>query len=42
MIANRDRLVFKAFRLVEGEAECRFAIAALVALVVIAIIAVAH
>jgi hypothetical protein len=33
MAANRDRLIFRFFRLVEGEAEGRFAISALVALV---------
>jgi hypothetical protein len=38
MAATRDRLVFRFFRLVEGEAEGRFAIAALVALVLAALI----
>jgi hypothetical protein len=33
MAATRDRLVFRFFRLIEGEAEGRFAISALVALV---------
>jgi len=33
MAVNRDRLIFKLFRLVEGEAEGRFAILALVILV---------
>ena len=33
MPATRDRLSFKVFRLVEGEAEGRFAIGALIALV---------
>jgi hypothetical protein len=35
MTANRDRLLFKFFRVVEGEAEGRFAISALVALVLL-------
>jgi hypothetical protein len=38
MAANRDRLLFKFFHLVEGEAEGRFAISALVALVLAALI----
>jgi hypothetical protein len=33
MAASRNRLIFKFFRLVEGEAEGQFAIVALVALV---------
>ena len=33
MAASPNRLIFKFFRVVEGEAEGRFAIAALVALV---------
>jgi hypothetical protein len=37
MAANRDRLLFKVFRIVEGEAEGRFAISALVALVLAAL-----
>jgi hypothetical protein len=36
---NRDRLIFKFFRLVEGEAEGRFAISALVILVFAAVVA---
>jgi hypothetical protein len=36
---KRDRLVFRMFRLVEGEAEGRFAIYALVFLVVAALVA---
>jgi hypothetical protein len=36
---NRDRLAFKLFRLFEGEAEGRFAIAALVFLVVVFLLA---
>lgn len=39
MAPSRDRLIFKFFRLVEGEAEGRFAISALVALVLAALIA---
>jgi hypothetical protein len=39
MAAKRDRLTFKVFRFVEGEAEGRFAIGALVALVLSALIA---
>jgi hypothetical protein len=35
---NRDRLIFKFFRLVEGEAEGRFAISALVILVLAAVV----
>jgi hypothetical protein len=38
MAASRNRLIFKFFRLVEGEAEGRFAISALVALVLAALI----
>jgi hypothetical protein len=38
MPANRDRLIFRFFRLVEGEAEGRFAISALVALVLAALV----
>jgi hypothetical protein len=38
MAGNRDHLVFKFFRLVEGEAEGRFAISALIALVLAALI----
>jgi len=38
MDAKRDRLIFKFFRLVEGEAEGRFAISALVTLVLAALI----
>jgi hypothetical protein len=38
MAANRDRLIFRLFRLVEGEAEGRFAISALVALVLAALL----
>ena len=38
MAASRDRLSFKFFRLVEGEAEGRFAISALLALVLAALI----
>jgi hypothetical protein len=37
MRATRDRLAFKVVRLVEGEAEGRFAIGALVALVLTAL-----
>lgn len=37
MAVQRDRLLFKFFRLVEGEAEGRFAISALVALVLVAL-----
>jgi hypothetical protein len=37
MAANRDRLLFRFFRIVEGEAEGRFAISALVALVLAAL-----
>lgn len=37
MAAGRDRLIFKIFRLIEGEAEGRFAISALVALVLAAL-----
>jgi hypothetical protein len=40
MAANRDRLNFKLFRLVEGEAEGRFAILALVAIAIFALIVV--
>jgi hypothetical protein len=36
-MADRDRLTFKFFRLVEGEAEGRIAISALAALVVVAL-----
>jgi hypothetical protein len=39
MEPDRDRLIFKLFRLVEGQAEGRFAISALVALVFAAFIA---
>jgi len=38
MAATRDRLMFKFFRLVEGEAQGRFAISALVVLVLAAIL----
>jgi hypothetical protein len=38
MAANRDRLIFRLFRLVEGEAEGRFAMSALVALVLAALL----
>ena len=38
MAATRSRLVFRFFRLVEGEAEGRFAVSALVALVLAALI----
>jgi hypothetical protein len=38
MADNRDRLIFKVFRLLEGEAEGRFAISALVALVLAALV----
>jgi hypothetical protein len=38
MAAGRDRLIFKFFGLVEGEAEGRFAISALLALVLAALI----
>lgn len=38
MAANRDRLIFRLFRLVEGEAEGRFAISALVTLVLAALL----
>jgi hypothetical protein len=38
MASTRDRLVFRFFRLVEGEAEGRFAISALVALVLAVLI----
>ncbi len=38
MAGDRDRLTFKLFRFVEGEAEGRFAISALVALVLAALI----
>jgi hypothetical protein len=38
MAANHDRLLFKLFHLVEGEAEGRFGIAALVALMLAALI----
>jgi len=37
MPGNRDRLTFRVLRLVEGEAEGRFAIGALVALVLAAL-----
>jgi hypothetical protein len=37
MAANRDRLIFRFFRLVEGEAEGRFAISALVTLMLAAL-----
>jgi hypothetical protein len=37
MAAKRDRLLFRFFRIVEGEAEGRFAISALVALVLAAL-----
>jgi hypothetical protein len=37
MAAKRDRLLFRFFRVVEGEAEGRFAISALVALVLTAL-----
>lgn len=37
MAANRNRLMFKFFRLAEGEAEGRFAISALVAVVLAAL-----
>jgi hypothetical protein len=37
-MGSRDRLIFKFCRLVEGEAEGRFAISALVALVLAALI----
>jgi hypothetical protein len=40
MAVNRDRLIFKFFRLVEGEAEGRFAILALVILVLGGLISV--
>ncbi len=36
--ANRDRLIIRFFRLVEGEAEGRFAISALVTLVLAAFV----
>ena len=35
---NRDRLIFKFFRVVEGKAEGRFAISALVILVIAALL----
>ena len=38
MATNRNRLIFRLFRLVEGEAEGRFAISALVALVLAALV----
>jgi hypothetical protein len=38
MAANRDRLTFKFFRVVEGAAEGRFAISALVVLVLAALV----
>ena len=38
MAANRDRLIFRLFRIVEGEAEGRFAISALVALVIVILV----
>jgi hypothetical protein len=38
MAASRNRLIFKIFHFVEGEAEGRFAISALVALVLAALI----
>jgi hypothetical protein len=38
MASTRDRLVFRFFRLVEGEAEGRFAISALFALVLAVLI----
>jgi hypothetical protein len=38
MASTRDRLVFRCFRFVEGEAEGRFAISALVALVLAVLI----
>ena len=37
MAAKRDRLLFRVFRIVEGEAEGRFAISALVAIVLAAL-----
>jgi hypothetical protein len=38
MARSRDRLIFKFFHFVEGEAEGRFAISALVALALAALI----
>ena len=39
METNREKLTFKLFRVVEGAAEGRFAISALVALVLAALVA---
>lgn len=41
MTTKRNRLIFKFFRLVEGEAEGNFAISALVVLVLVALIMLA-
>jgi hypothetical protein len=38
MASNRDRLSFKLFRLIEGEAEGRFAITALVTVALVALL----
>ena len=38
MASNRDRLSFRVFRLIEGEAEGRFAIMALVAIALFVLI----